>query len=106
MPNLFLAYAYPDREFAARVKSALDQKGFEVWDWFAGLPDSAWGRIFPAIDSSVAFVFIITNQAVVSRACLQELDYAVQQDKRIFLLHREEVPTEGPIRSLRPQARW
>src|SRR5215469_16047728 len=92
MLNLFLAYADGDRNFANDLTSALERRGYIVWDWYKNLPGSDWGRVFSAIEESAAFLFIISPHGTSSPTCLQELRYAQEQSKTILPLLRTDVP--------------
>ncbi|HEV8396518.1 MAG TPA: toll/interleukin-1 receptor domain-containing protein [Vicinamibacterales bacterium] len=105
MQQLFIAYANADRDFAARLCAALDSPEYKIWDWQENLPASDWGRIFPAIESSSAFLFVISPASVTSATCLQELKYGADLGKRVIPVLRENVPTEL-LPSAVAQAQW
>jgi len=101
MADVFLSYSRRDSEFVDRLSTALDARGKDVWLDTGAIAD---GEVFPqairtAIETSDAFLFVITPEAVSSAYCEQEVSYAGELGKRIVpvLRHRVEdstIPTE------------
>ena len=85
----------------SRVRSS--PAGKQVWIDTSGIEDT---EVFPlairsAIESSDAFLFVISPAAVASRFCEQEVDYADSLNKRLVPVLRDRVPDEElpePIR--------
>src|SRR6202166_5377776 len=101
MADVFLSYSRRDSEFVDRLSAALDVRGKEVWLDTGSIADA---EVFPqairtAIETSDAFLFVITPEAVTSRYCEQEVTYAGELGKRIVPVLRQAVedatiPTE------------
>jgi WD40 repeat protein len=101
MPDVFLSYSRRDSEFVDRLSAALDVRGKQVWLDTGSIADA---EVFPqairtAIETSDAFLFVITPEAVSSAYCEQEVTYAGELGKRIVPVLRQpvedsEIPTE------------
>src|SRR5580704_11805844 len=95
MSDVFVSYSRRDAEFVRRLADAISERGGrEVWLDTAGIAD---GEVFPeaikrAIESSDAFLFVITPESVDSQYCENEVEYALQLQKRILPILREPVP--------------
>lgn len=96
MADVFLSYSRRDSEFVSRLASALEQRGKEVWVDVEGVRDA---EVFPealrrAIESSDAFAFVISPDAVKSSFCVEEIEHAARLNKRIVPLALRPVPDE------------
>ncbi len=94
MADVFLSYSRRDGEFVHRLSTALDVRGKDVWLDTGSIAD---GEVFPqairsAIETSDAFLFVITPEAVSSAYCEQEVSYARELGKRIVPVLRRSVP--------------
>jgi WD40 repeat protein len=86
-----------------RLAEAIESGGKQVWIDTAGIEDT---EVFPlairsAIETSDAFLFVISPASVASRFCEQEVDYAVSLHKRLVPVLRARVSDEElpePIR--------
>ncbi|HVC71196.1 MAG TPA: TIR domain-containing protein [Acidimicrobiales bacterium] len=101
MADVFLSYSRRDSEFVDRLSAALDVRGKQVWIDTDSIADA---EVFPqairtAIETSDAFLFVITPEAVSSAYCEQEVTYAGELGKRIVPVLRQpvedsEIPTQ------------
>jgi WD40 repeat protein len=94
MSDVFVSYSRRDSEFVRRMADSIAARGKEVWLDTEGIAD---GEVFPeaikrAIESSDAFLFVITPDSVGSAYCDHEVEYARQMQKRIVPVLREPVP--------------
>lgn len=94
MSDVFISYSRRDSDFVSRLTAALDSRGKQVWLDTDSIADA---EVFPrairtAIESADAFVFVISPDAVRSRYCEQEVEYAGELGKRIVPVLRERVP--------------
>ena len=92
MSDVFISYSRKDSEFARRLYEAFKAKNKEVWVDFEDIPLSAdwWQEIQAGIDAAETFIFILTPDSVRSDICRNEIEHAVQANKRIVpILHRE-----------------
>ena len=96
MADVFISYSRRDGEFVRRLVEALEARGKDVWVDTEGIRDA---EVFPAalraaVESSDGFVFVISPDSVISRFCEQEVDHAIELNKRIVPLLLEQVPDE------------
>ncbi|HEY3944943.1 MAG TPA: TIR domain-containing protein [Solirubrobacteraceae bacterium] len=96
MADVFLSYSRLDGAFVRRLLSALQARGKDVWVDVDGIRD---GEVFPealrrAIESSDAFVFVISPDSVHSSFCEEEVEHAAHLNKRIVPLSLRPVPDE------------
>jgi TIR domain len=94
MADVFVSYSRRDAEFVRRLAQDLERRGKDVWVDVDGIRDA---EVFPqalrrAIESSDAFVFVISPDAVSSAFCEQEVAHAAQLNKRIVPLALRAVP--------------
>lgn len=95
MPDVFISYSRRDKEFVERLNQALEAHGKDAWVDWQDIPASAeWLReIQDGIDSSDAFLFVLSPDSVASQVCAQELDHALERRKRILpIVHRDVDP--------------
>ena len=78
MADVFISYSRADAEYVRRLQGELQSRGKDVWMDVEGIRDA---ELFPAallraIESSDAFVFVITPESVRSAFCEQEVAHA------------------------------
>jgi len=103
MPDVFVSYSRQDSSFVTQLAEAIESSGKQVWIDTSGIEDT---EVFPrvirsAIESSDAFLFVISPASVASRFCEQEVDYAVSLNKRLVPVLRAHVADDAlpePIR--------
>ena len=105
MSDVFISYSRRDSDYVYRLASELKARGRQAWIDTEGIRD---GEVFPAalrraIESSDAFVFVISPDSVRSAFCEQEIEHAVELNKRVVPLalrevSDEEVPEEIRVR--------
>ena len=96
MADVFISYSRRDREFVRRLVAALEARDKDVWVDTEGIRDA---EVFPAalrsaVESSDGFVFVISPESVSSNFCEQEVDHAIELNKRIVPLLLEKVPDD------------
>ncbi|MFB9321998.1 toll/interleukin-1 receptor domain-containing protein [Cryptosporangium minutisporangium] len=96
---VFLSYSRADRAYVQRLAAYLAQAGIPVW-WDR---DLAVGDRFPAeiqdrIDECAAFVVVLSPSAVGSHWVLDELEYAVHQNRPVLPL--QLAPCRLPLRAV------
>lgn len=86
MASVFISYSRRDKAFAQSLHSTLTAAGHDVWIDWEGIPPSAeWMQeIVGAIDRAYAFIFVLSPSSLVSNVCQQELDHALDSNKRII----------------------
>lgn len=91
MADVFISYSRSDGDFVRELAAALVERGKEPWLDVEGIEG---GEEFPtvirrAIEETDGLVFVISEAAVASPYCRQEIDYSLQLGKRVVpVLHR------------------
>jgi WD40 repeat protein len=97
--DVFVSYSRRDGEFVRRLVDALGERGKEAWVDVEGIRDA---EVFPerlrsAIEESDGFLFVISPDAVASEYCEQEVEHALELNKRIVpLLLRQVADSDVP----------
>jgi hypothetical protein len=103
MADVFVSYSRRDSEFVSRLAEALQARGKDVWIDVEGIRDA---EVFPsalsaAVEGSDGFVFVISPDSVASRFCGQEVEHALELNKRIVPLALRAVPDEQVPQGIR-----
>jgi len=88
MADVFVSYSRRDAEFVQHLARALGERGKDPWVDVEGIRDA---EVFPAvlrsaIEQSDGFVFVISPDSVASSYCEQEVEHALELNKRIVPL--------------------
>jgi WD40 repeat protein len=96
-PDVFISYSRKDREFVKRLDEALQARGREAWvDWEGIRPAEEFMQaIFPAIEGTDTFVFVISPDSVTSDVCGKELAHAATHNKRMVPIIAREVDAKA-----------
>ena len=91
---MFISYAREDADFVARVSAALVEHRQAVWidieDIRAGASD--WrANVWRGIEGAKVMVFVLTPDSLASGVCGEELERAIELNKRIIPLLRRTV---------------
>ena len=99
--QVYLSYAYADRELARRVAAFLLDAGFTVWDAEQQIfPGDNWAeKIGQALKESSAMVVLLTPEALKSVYVRREIDYALSQ--KAYSHRLITVLADSPISSRR-----
>ena len=92
MPAVFISYSRHDKDFVGRLHDALKQRQYDVWvDWEDIPPSAEWlEEIRAGLGAADGFVYVISPDSLGSKVCSRELDYAVEQHKRIVPVVRRD----------------
>ncbi len=84
--HAFISYSHQDREFVLKLRTALQERGKDVWLDESGIhPAERWEPALQrAIEGSDAFIFVMSAYSAVSPECRSELDHALRLNKRII----------------------
>ncbi|MCA9912979.1 MAG: TIR domain-containing protein, partial [Anaerolineae bacterium] len=96
MSDVMISYSRRDKLFIQKLEQALRRTGREIWvDWEDIAPTVDWWKEIQAgIEAAHTFVFVISPDALKSTVCYQEIEHAVQNNKRIVpILYR---PIDDP----------
>jgi len=88
----FISYSRRDKVFVQKLEAALEGAGVNTWVDWQGIPLSAdWmAEIKAAIESSDAFIFVISPDSLSSKVCGDELELGLNYNKKLVpILHRE-----------------
>jgi|GEM_PF-7135386 len=96
MPDIFISYSRRDGEFAKRLNNTLQAQGNDVWiDWEDIPKASDWlNEIYAGIDSSDAFIVVVSEHSLKSEICNYEIAHALRVSKRIIPLIRQPIISE------------
>jgi len=88
LPRAFISYSRRDVAVARIVFDGLESRGIDAWIDWEGIPPSAewWREVEEAIESSEAFVFIVSPESLASRVCRDEVLHALRHNKRLVAL--------------------
>ncbi len=90
--KVFLSYSRRDKTFVQQIHDAIRKQGLDVWVDWENIPLTAdwWAEIQRGIENADAFAFVISPDSVQSRVCGDEIQAAVNKNKRLIpILHRE-----------------
>ncbi|MBN1267211.1 MAG: TIR domain-containing protein [Anaerolineales bacterium] len=93
MPDAFISYSRQNIGFARLLKNAFDEQELDVWiDWQDIPPSADWlAEVYEAIENSDSFVFLISENSVVSDVCKLEIAHALKNHKRLIPVVVNEV---------------
>lgn len=94
--RVFISYSRKDQEFVRKLHNNLVDRGLDTWVDWEGIPLTAdwWQEIEAGIEGSDAFAFVISPDSLSSQVCGDEIQSAVENNKRIVpILYRE--PEKG-----------
>jgi len=104
MPDAFISYSRRNKEFVQKLAKSLADDGRDIWIDWEDIPVTAdWlEEIYQGIRESDAFVFIITEDSVLSEVCGWELKYALENNKRLIPLLHKEIESEEAKAAMHP----
>jgi WD40 repeat protein len=94
--SAFISYSRKDKLFVKKLNDALDNAGIQAWvDWEGIELASDWMQtITNAIQTTDAFVFVISPDSLKSKVCAEELELGIKLHKKLIpVLYRE--PQKG-----------
>lgn len=99
MSDIFISYSRRDSDFMAMLHKRLTDEGHDVWVDWEDIPPTAdwWEEIESAIEEAHVFAFIISANSVHSDICRQEIQYAIDNNKRFIpVLYQEIDDVDAP----------
>lgn len=84
--DVFFSYSRKDSDFVRTIGNALKEKGYEIWVDWEDIPQTTdwWHEIQAGLDASDTFAFFLSPSSALSEVCYQEVQYAVDNNKRII----------------------
>ncbi|MDA0265782.1 MAG: toll/interleukin-1 receptor domain-containing protein [Cyanobacteria bacterium] len=91
--NVFISYSRRNKGFVERLHAALAGTQRQVWVDWENIPLASdwWKEIELGIELADTFIFVLSPDSVQSKVCRQEIDHAVQHNKRLVPLVYEDV---------------
>jgi|GEM_PF-4391291 len=95
--DIFISYSRRNKDFVKKLNDALREHGLDPWvDWEDIPPSVDWmEEIRNGIDEANTFIFVISPDSIHSKVCYEELQYAVDQHKRLVPILHMEVRISG-----------
>lgn len=90
--DIFISYSRKDKPIAKKIADSLLAKGYEIWADWEDIPLTVnwWNEIQAGIAGASTFAFLISPDSAMSDVCRQEVQYAVENNKRVIpILYRE-----------------
>src|SRR5581483_2023938 len=86
MASTFISYSRLDMQRTLRLRDALQARGHTAWIDMERLePTEQWKQtIYQAIDEADAFLYLLSPDAITSEFCTHEVQYALENKKRII----------------------
>ncbi|MCU0548970.1 MAG: TIR domain-containing protein [Leptolyngbya sp. Prado105] len=93
MRDVFISYSRKDKPFVEKLHQALEAQDRDAWVDWDDIPLSAewWREIQRGIEGANTFVFVMSDDSVRSKVCRDEIDHAVECNKRLVpIVYRED----------------
>lgn len=94
--HVFISYSRRNLDFAKRLFQELNRSKRDVWVDWEDIPRAAdWMQeIYQGIDNADTFIFLVSEHSLISEICNQELDYALQKNKRVIPLILQKIEND------------
>ncbi|MBT9316191.1 TIR domain-containing protein [Leptothoe spongobia] len=92
MTDVFISYSRKDKAFVQVLNQALADSKYDAWVDWENIPLTAdwWEEIKAGIEGADTFIFVISPDSIASKVCGQEIDHAVENNKRLLpIVYRE-----------------
>lgn len=92
MSDVFISYSRKNSKFVRKLYDAFKALDKEIWVDFEDIPLTAdwWQEIQAGIDAAETFIFVLTPDSARSKICRDEIEHAINANKRIIpILHQE-----------------
>ncbi len=91
--DVFVSYSRRDNAFVRQLIDALHSHELELWIDWEDIPTSAewWQEIYRGILTANTFLFVLSNNSLISSVCNLELATALQWNKKIIPVVVEEI---------------
>lgn len=102
MASLYINYSRKDIEFARRLTAEFPKYNLDFWVDWEGIPPTVdwWKEIERGIEEADCMLFLVSPDSVKSKICLQEIDVAVKNGKRIVPIAIREIMIEEAPRAI------
>lgn len=102
MPSpVFISYSRSEAPFVDAFLDALEDRNVQVWADYRSLVPARpwWEQILEGINSSDAFLLVVSKESMASKTVEQEYNQALGRNKRIILIIFEAVPLPPALQS-------
>lgn len=91
--DLFISYSRHNKDFIVKLHAELLKTGRSLWVDWEDIPKAAewWEEIKTGIESADAFVFVLSPDSARSKVCGDEVQHAIQHNKRLIPIVFQEV---------------
>jgi len=103
MTDVFISYSRKDKDFAKKIIDKLSLSGKDAWVDWEGIPLNSpnwWNEIKTGIDNADNFIFLMSPNSMESVVCNLELDYAIENNKRIIPVILQDIASKNAFASL------
>ena len=102
MAKVFVSYSRKDIEFAKRLTAELQKSDLDFWIDWEGIPPTVdwWKEIEKGIEEADVFLFLISPDSARSTVCVQEIDSAVKNGKRLIPLVVRDIKGDETLSQL------
>lgn len=91
-PYIFVSYAHKDSDRVLPIISALQDRGFRVWYYSEKNPNADFQEIIAQhLDGCSSFLAIISQNALDSFQCRQEINFVIELKKEPAVVYLEDV---------------
>ncbi len=107
MTKVFISYSRKDKAFAEKIDKALKEIDLDSWIDWDDIPPTAdwWEEVQKGIESSDAFLFLLSSDSAASKICQQEVEHAAKNGKRLIPLLVRDVAPEN-VHPLLSKLNW
>lgn len=97
--KVFISYSRRDKVFVQKVHDAVRKNGLDVWVDWENIPLTSdwWAEIQRGIENADAFAFVISPDSLKSKVCGDEIQSAVNANKRLIPILFREAEKDDPI---------
>ena len=83
--DIFISYSRKDKEFIQTLVASFRERDHDPWvDWQDIQPTEDWWKaIQVGIEAADTFIFVLSPDSISSTVCRQEIEHAVQCNKRM-----------------------
>lgn len=95
----FVSYAHEDTELVYPEMAWIRDAGFNLWYDDGIHVGSVWRRaLADALSGAGGLIFFATERSVVSNNCLREINFALDEDKPLFVVQLDDAPLPAELR--------
>ena len=97
--QLFVSYSRTDRDWVENHLDQFVEAGFDPWYDDSISAGADWrDTISDEIERSAALLCVVSPRSVASQRCLEEVDFALELDRPILVVHVEETALPNRLR--------